>query len=156
VADALGDDVMNIADSFFVNAVRQLHNRAVEQFRCMHLSLVFAPPGYSFVYGDSPVIFTNNTAQGYKVGLREGAKWGREHTKQLVWPISRNTMSVLSWEPAAPRILTPRECVQLNQLQLRTTGRHLGCHPDDDPSALLGVQVTIRQRNRGSARDRSP
>jgi hypothetical protein len=142
---------MNNTDLYFVNAVRQAYNAAVRQFLDMHMSLVCAPPGYAFVYGDSPVIYVNTTSLGYAVGLREGAMWGRDHTKQIVWPASRTTMIVLNWGPLPPGVLTPNKCVQLNQLQLRTTERYLGCHPDDDPSTLLGMPITVKEPRTSTA-----
>jgi hypothetical protein len=143
-------DAIEKTNLHLVFAIRDQYNAIYAQFRQMHLALLHPAPGYGFVYGDTPVLYVNATPNGDTLGLREGAKWGKGHASQFIWPISRGAAIILQWEPPVPNQiwLKPEACVRLNQLQWRSTGRYIGCHPDDNPSKLLGTDITIKQPRR--------
>ena len=103
----------------FVIAMREVYNRTYAQFRQMNVGMMYAPDGYGFVYGDSPVLFINATKDGWLLGFKEGAKWGKGYAPQFIWPVSRKVLILLEWDDTKIFVIRQESCIRLNRMQWR-------------------------------------
>ncbi len=114
-----------------------------DHFWNMRLYIMSCPPGHSYGFGDTPVLYSS--ADGQRIGMRQGVLLGE--AREFVMPISRTKALLISYSPyLRDFVLCPDRCRMQNLQQWRAARRFVACHPDDDPTSLYGRPIKITSR----------
>lgn len=127
-------EAMQSGRQFLLERMVYLFNFTLEFFHTLNVALLYAPPGMSFLTGDTPVVTRDE--HGFRIGIRQGVALG--DTFGIFMPLSREVAVDLYTSEAPPdKVLFPWQVQMLNLLVARSSVRFLVCHPSDDPARLL-------------------